>query len=105
MKEAKITGGIGLYDTFVHVDTRATKWRQNMVTGANVNGFFAAALPTIRKGSTGEAVKTVQRTLGGLAVDGAFGTKTETSVKAFQKAKGLVTDGIVGPKSWAALGL
>lgn len=64
--------------------------------------------PTVRKGSTGEAVKELQKLLNqrgyncGTA-DGIFGAKTEAAVKAFQKANGLSVDGICGKKTWAAL--
>ena len=34
--------------------------------------------------------------------DGVFGAATETATKAWQKARGLFTDGVVGPKTWAA---
>ena len=37
--------------------------------------------------------------------EGLFCPKTERAVMAFQRAKGLEADGIVGPKTWAALGL
>lgn len=53
---------------------------------------------TLRVGSSGDAVKRVQRKLG-LAADGSFGPATEKAVKAWQAANGLVADGIVGPKS------
>jgi peptidoglycan hydrolase-like protein with peptidoglycan-binding domain len=39
----------------------------------------------------------------GVVVDGNFGAKTEAAVRAFQRAHGLVPDGIVGPKTWVAL--
>ena len=35
--------------------------------------------------------------------DGDFGSETKKAVKAFQTDKGLQVDGIVGPKTWAAL--
>jgi len=65
---------------------------------------------TLKKGSKGEEVKVVQnklKELGYLAssVDGKFGSDTEKAVKSFQKFSGLVDDGIVGPKTIAALGV
>jgi peptidoglycan hydrolase-like protein with peptidoglycan-binding domain len=39
----------------------------------------------------------------GLKTDGAFGQKTEGAVKTFQRDKGLVADGVVGPKTWERL--
>ena len=36
-------------------------------------------------------------------MDGIFGPKTEAAVKSFQRGKGLTVDGIVGPRTWAAL--
>lgn len=63
----------------------------------------AGSRATLRKGSKGQDVKELQRLLGGLAVDGDFGPKTEAAAKAFQSANGLAVDGIVGPKTWAAL--
>ncbi|MBM7771986.1 peptidoglycan hydrolase-like protein with peptidoglycan-binding domain [Actinokineospora baliensis] len=60
--------------------------------------------PTIRRGSTGEDVETLQRWLG-LPTDGAFGPATEAKVRRYQAMKGLSADGVVGPKTWAAMGL
>lgn len=56
----------------------------------------------LRKGSTGEDVKTVQKKLR-LYVDGVFGSVTEEAVMKFQIAKGLCVDGIVGAETWRAL--
>lgn len=60
-------------------------------------------MPLIKKGNRGKAVKILQILLGGLAVDGSFGAKTDEAVRAFQKRKGLVVDGEVGPLTWNAL--
>jgi len=38
-----------------------------------------------------------------LKADGKFGAATLAAVKAFQKAHGLKVDGLVGPKTTAAL--
>lgn len=61
--------------------------------------------PTLRRGSMGQDVEEVQKTLGlvGDSVDGNFGPLTEAAVRRFQRDHGLVPDGIVGPKTWAAL--
>lgn len=63
--------------------------------------------PTLRRGDRGDEVRELQDLLAKcgyiLDVDGAFGSKTETAVKAFQKSAGLTVDGIVGPKTWDAL--
>lgn len=59
---------------------------------------------TIKQGSKGPEVKTLQQKLN-LAVDGIFGLVTDEAVRNFQKSKGLTADGIVGNKTWAALGV
>lgn len=67
-------------------------------------------LPTIRKGSKGSYVTLLQTTLINkgyklpkYGADGSFGNETLAAVKQFQKDRGLVVDGIVGPKTWSAL--
>lgn len=63
--------------------------------------------PTIKRGSTGSVVRTLQEklvTLGyALDVDGDFGPATEKAVKGFQKLYGLEQDGVVGPATWKKL--
>ena len=39
------------------------------------------------------------------SVDGIYGAKTKTAVKNFQRKNGLTADGIVGPKTAAAMGI
>lgn len=66
--------------------------------------------PTIQKGDTSAYVSKLQEILMGLgynlnvsAPTGYFGTNTDNTVRAFQKANNLEVDGIVGPKTWAKL--
>jgi hypothetical protein len=58
--------------------------------------------PTLRRRDKGDLVRQIQAKLGVEQV-GNFGPKTEAAVRAFQRAHNLVPDGIVGPKTWAAL--
>ena len=108
-------GGIGLddkYQMFLHLDTRKNKscfrYRKDGST-YSVSSFFT----TVKLGSKGDAVKTLQTKLKKLgykgkdgkelSCDGAFGANTDFALRAFQKAKGLTADGIAGPKTWAVL--
>ena len=119
--------GIGLYDTFVHVDTRPNKafWyshkqiprttfgglqdpqeSQEAAPGATVT----VELPVLRLGDTGETVKALQMllvgngyNLGVWGVDGAYGENTEHAVTCFQEDMVLAADGIVGAQTWAKL--
>ena len=61
-------------------------------------------MTTLRKGSRGEEVATLQRKLN-LIPDGIFGPLTDEAVRDFQNSHSLAVDGIVGPKTWAALGI
>lgn len=61
-------------------------------------------------GSTGEEVRQIQKKLKSLgyytgSVDGIFGSRTQSAVKAFQKNCGITVDGIVGPTTLLYLGL
>ena len=63
---------------------------------------------TVREGSRGETVKTLQRELHQLGyyggqIDGIYGKITADAVRAFQRDNGLAVDGITGPATWAAL--
>lgn len=57
----------------------------------------------LRPGASGPDIALVQRWLGGLNVDGRYGTSTETAVRRFQREQGLKIDGHVGRDTWDAL--
>jgi N-acetylmuramoyl-L-alanine amidase len=72
------------------------------------SGGTPAALPVLRPGMEGDAVRQLQqrlRTKGFYSgsVDGVFGSQTEAAVRAAQAANDLTVDGIVGPATWRAL--
>src|ERR1700752_2254907 len=65
-------------------------------------------MPTLKQGSSGPDVKSLQQKLKDLGfdpkgVDGNFGPGTRDAVIAFQQSKGLQADGIAGPATLAAL--
>ena len=80
------------------------------VIPSEVEGSPSGGRITLRKGSKGQAVTEMQTMLdqrgydlGSYGIDGDFGRMTEKAVKAFQKARGLKTDGICGQLTWAEL--
>lgn len=60
--------------------------------------------PVLRRGATGEAVRTWQKVIGATA-DGIFGPGTESRTRVWQAAHGLTADGVVGPASWRVAGV
>lgn len=61
-------------------------------------------METVKKGSTGDAVRKWQNILG-ITADGVFGAQTDAETREWQKNHKLVPDGIVGPATWStALG-
>ena len=62
----------------------------------------ALSYPVVRRGSTGDYVRIVQKAVGAYA-DGIFGTVTEAKVKALQRQNKLNEDGICGPKTWTVI--
>lgn len=64
--------------------------------------------PIIKEGARGNITKLLQEKLVSLGyttniIDGIFGSRTKAAVIAFQKSKGLSTDGIVGENTWRKL--
>ncbi|MCM2391271.1 peptidoglycan-binding domain-containing protein [Streptomyces albipurpureus] len=74
-------------------------------------GYHGAVTPpTVRRGSSGNAVREAQCLLqhwgfdiGPSGVDGSFGARTEAAVRDIQGACGIGVDGIVGPVTWNVL--
>ncbi len=58
---------------------------------------------TVQRGDRGELVKVLQRFLDVHPDSGHFGPLTAAQVRRYQRAHGLVDDGIVGPKTWAVI--
>ncbi|WP_076262382.1 phage tail tip lysozyme [Intrasporangium flavum] len=75
--------------------------------GSGGGGSTETALPTLRSGSQGTAVRTLQYLLRsrGYAVtaDGVFGAGTDSAVRSYQSAHGLGSDGIVGTNTWNSI--
>ncbi len=88
-----------------------SRTRSELVTlhAAAERGRIISADPgLLRRGAYGEAVAALQYLLGRLGyspgpIDGAFGTRTDGAVAAFQRSQALTVDGIVGDRSKAAL--
>ena len=69
---------------------------------------FASSQRTLSRGARGEDVSALQRRLLAAghdvgAVDGRFGRRTEAAVRAWQAARGLESDGVVGRRTREAL--
>jgi peptidoglycan hydrolase-like protein with peptidoglycan-binding domain len=67
-----------------------------------------AGQPTVQWGSQGDPVVELQARLTAVGyatggIDGQFGPVTDTAVRQFQADHWLESDGIVGPRTWAAL--
>ena len=65
-------------------------------------------LPWLREGARGKEVESLQALLklrqsSAITVDGWFGPRTATTLRAFQMAHGLVVDEVCGPQSWRTL--
>jgi cell wall-associated NlpC family hydrolase len=63
-----------------------------MLTNPYTRGLVVADLQTALNKHGGKVV-----------VDGIFGPLTEAAVKVFQKVRGLMVDGVVGPVTWSKL--
>src|SRR5262249_28826685 len=95
-------------DTSVAV-RQVTRKNGTITAKVSVSGATPPANdPMLKFGAKGPDVKRLQQALLNLgfdpgSIDGDFGNKTLKAVKAYQSARGLTADGIVGPKTWAAI--
>lgn len=106
--------GIGLYDSFTHIDTRSEKafWysdRQERRETFAETADLPSGLPTLKAGSKGATVRAAQILLLGLGyaeigtADSIAGPKFTGGVAHFQRDSGLSADGILGPQTWKKL--
>lgn len=77
-------------------------------SSSNTGSATGVPTRTLRKGSTGNDVKSVQTRLKELkyytgSIDGSYGNGTLAAVKAFQKNNGLSDDGIAGSATYKVL--
>jgi hypothetical protein len=89
--------------------SRDKKWTHWAVPVC-IDGSIDPGMPTLRRGDKGEYVTLAQTALvqhgydiGKCGIDGSFGAATEKAVRLFQTDNGLVSDGIIGQKTWDAL--
>ena len=72
------------------------------VPSLSLEGAPVGLPETVRLGSKGDAVRTLQRELQ-IAADGIFGRITESTLRHYQAAHMLKTDGVCGPATWQTL--
>lgn len=75
------------------------------IIGPKTWAKIAESAPTCStaKNKKSAATCAVQLLIGNLSVDGIYGSNTKQAVAAYQSAKKLSSDGVCGPKTWAAL--
>ncbi|HEX6352574.1 glycoside hydrolase domain-containing protein [Actinophytocola sp.] len=108
------TNPSGTFDADTTSATTAFQQSRGLTANGVVDAHTWTALlstgdiPTLRQGSSGTAVRRLQRALiaalgSALTIDGAFGPNTETAVRGYQTSRALGVDGVVGPATWGAL--
>jgi peptidoglycan hydrolase-like protein with peptidoglycan-binding domain len=76
---------------------------QALPAAGATSSYAAYRSVVLRVGARGEAVRALQRALGGLAADGSFGPRTQAVLAAWQKSQGLAPNGVVDRGVWDRL--
>ena len=92
-------------------NTKAALWGESYekaIVDEDASATSPYDRPKLKLGSHGYYVRSAQNYLKSAGVlmgsaDGVFGTKTRDAVIAFQTAKGLKADGVIGAETWAEL--
>lgn len=76
-------------------------------TPTTVEKVVSITLPILKRGSRGEAVRSLQTLLNAkgaaIGVDGSFGLATDKALREFQESRDLEIDGSCGAETWTAL--
>jgi len=100
--QPRVYNGINPHDKHCHYSIRQTVAAEMNLTRWTLLEAFPT-WPLLRAGATGRPTLELQAFLNAcgssLVVDGAFGTKTDAAVRAYQRYQGIRVDGIVGPQT------
>ena len=109
-------GGKNPHNHHVHISVLAGKTGDTMepwdidfsvASGKAAKPATKPANPVLALGTKGTDVERMQKALiahgAKLTADSTFGPKTQSALKSFQRARGLVADGVCGPSTWAEL--
>lgn len=109
MNYTKIKKANGIFDDKFAAEVGDWQAQHNLtadyIIGKNTWTALAKNTPTCSTSKNKTSVYTcaLQILIGGLDVDGIYGSKTKKAVAAYQASTNLDADGICGPKTWSAL--
>ncbi|NUO33721.1 MAG: peptidoglycan-binding protein [Dermatophilaceae bacterium] len=108
--ELRTTGSTGTTSTTSGRDTAMTAYASTSSKASPAiarvdvaTSYTAYKSLTLATGSRGAAVRVLQRALGGLAVDGVFGSVTREKVVSLQRSLAVPQTGVVTPELWDVL--
>ena len=100
----------GVYRKSTTSAVRAFQRRIRVAVDGRVSaGIWPKLVVTVKRGSSGDAVRALQHQMRyqygdkSVAVNGVFGARTQAAVKVFQARRGLRVDGFVGVTTWKAV--